>query len=206
MKIDRFGLGAWWPRPEQAAVGGLDHLPADQWPMLAAKWLAAGFDSPLLRQLAELQGRRRDTGLPAEDGLVTWAAPRGLATSDPSGAGVPVQFRVALQAVDLMPEVMRSIGFDPVLADEEFLARCQSALDIVQHDLDVKVRQIEEFIDAHDKVRITVVFRGREMQHRDLGFKLLMSIQEKLVLKAAVEQAPMPDRNRLVMTLIPKPH
>jgi translation initiation factor IF-3 len=74
------------------------------------------------------------------------------------------------------------------------------------HDLDVKVRQIEEFIDAHDKVRITVVFRGREMQHRDLGFKLLMSIQEKLVAKAAVEQAPMPDRNRLVMTLIPKPH
>ena len=77
---------------------------------------------------------------------------------------------------------------------------------IGQHDLDVKVRQIEEFIDAHDKVRITVVFRGREMQHRDLGFKLLMSIQERLVDKAAVEQAPMPDRNRLVMTLIPKPH
>lgn len=77
---------------------------------------------------------------------------------------------------------------------------------IGQHDLDVKVRQIEEFIDAHDKVRITVVFRGREMQHRDLGFKLLMSIQEKLAEKAAVEQAPMPDRNRLVMTLIPKPH
>lgn len=77
---------------------------------------------------------------------------------------------------------------------------------IGQHDLDVKVKQIEEFIDAHDKVRITVVFRGREMQHRDLGFKLLMSIQEKLVEKAAVEQQPMPDRNRLVMTLIPKPH
>ena len=77
---------------------------------------------------------------------------------------------------------------------------------IGQHDLDVKVRQIEQFIDAHDKVRITVVFRGREMQHRDLGLKLLMSIQEKLVLKAAVEQQPMPDRNRLIMTLIPKPH
>ena len=77
---------------------------------------------------------------------------------------------------------------------------------IGQHDLDVKVKQIEGFIDAHDKVRITVVFRGREMQHRDLGFKLLMSIQEKLVAKASVEQAPMPDRNRLVMTLVPKPN
>ena len=77
---------------------------------------------------------------------------------------------------------------------------------IGQHDLDVKIRQIEEFIDAHDKVRITVVFPGREMQHRDLGFKLLMSIQQRLVEKAAVEQVPMPDRNRLVMTLVPKPH
>ena len=75
---------------------------------------------------------------------------------------------------------------------------------IGQHDLDVKVKQIEEFIDAHDKVRITVVFRGREMQHKDLGFKLLTSIQEKLASKAAVEHAPMPDRNRLVMTLAPK--
>lgn len=75
---------------------------------------------------------------------------------------------------------------------------------IGQHDLDVKVKQIEEFIDAHDKVRITVVFRGREMQHKDLGFRLLTSIQEKLASKAAVEHAPVPDRNRLVMTLAPK--
>ena len=77
---------------------------------------------------------------------------------------------------------------------------------IGQHDLDVKVRQIEEFIEAHDKVRITVVFRGREMQHKDLGFKLLMSIQEKLAAKAVVEPAPMPDRNRRAMTLTTKPH
>ena len=72
------------------------------------------------------------------------------------------------------------------------------------HDLDVKIKHIGEFIAAHDKVRVTVVFRGREMQHRDLGLKLLMTIQERLAETAAVEQAPLPDRNRLVMTLIPK--
>lgn len=55
MSIDEFGLGSWWPRPDQAAVGALDHLPVDQWPALAARWLEAGFDSPLLRQLAELR-------------------------------------------------------------------------------------------------------------------------------------------------------
>lgn len=74
------------------------------------------------------------------------------------------------------------------------------------HDLDVKIKHIGEFIDAHDKVRITVVFRGREMQHRDLGMKLLDTIKERLAATAVVEQAPMPDRNRLIMTLIPKPH
>jgi translation initiation factor IF-3 len=74
------------------------------------------------------------------------------------------------------------------------------------HDLEVKIKHIGEFIDAHDKVRITVVFRGREMQHRDLGMKLLDTIRDRLVEKAAVEQAPVPDRNRLVMTLIPRPH
>lgn len=72
------------------------------------------------------------------------------------------------------------------------------------HDLDVKVRHAEEFLKERDKVRLTVVFRGRQMQHRDLGLKLLMSIQEKLQAVAVVEQAPLPDRNRLVMTLAPK--
>ena len=72
------------------------------------------------------------------------------------------------------------------------------------HDLDVKLKHITEFITAHDKVRLTVVFRGREMQHRDLGMKLLELIRDRLDSIASVEQAPLPDRNRLVMTLIPK--
>lgn len=75
---------------------------------------------------------------------------------------------------------------------------------IGQHDLEVKIKHISEFIAAHDKVRITVVFRGREMQHKDLGMKLLDQIKERLDQSAMVEQAPTPDRNRLVMTLIPK--
>jgi hypothetical protein len=106
--------------------------------MLAAKWLAAGFDSPLLRQLAELRAGRHGTEPSAADGPASWAAPRGLAAAGLSGnARVPAKFTVASQALDLMPEVMRSIGFDPDPADEEFTARCHGALDAVQHDLDV---------------------------------------------------------------------
>jgi hypothetical protein len=138
MTIDEFGLGAWWPRPDQAAAGALDHLPVGQWPTLAAKWLAAGFDSSLLRQLAELRAGLQDTEPSAEKGPARWTAPAGLAMAGPSGnAHLSAKFRVAFQVMDLMPEAMRSIGFDPAPADEEFVARCQSALDVVQHDLDV---------------------------------------------------------------------
>jgi hypothetical protein len=138
MNINEFGLGDWWPHPDRAAAGALDHLPADQWPMLAAKWLAAGFDSPLLRQLAELQAGRHGTEPSAEEGLGSWTASCGPLSVSPSGSNdVPAKFRVARQALDLMPEVMRSIGFDPAPADEAFVARSQSGLDTVQHDLEV---------------------------------------------------------------------
>jgi hypothetical protein len=50
---------------------------------------------------------------------------------------VPAEFRIARRALDLMTEALRSIGFDPAPADDAFLGRCQSALDVVQHDLDV---------------------------------------------------------------------
>jgi hypothetical protein len=103
----------WWTSPEEAAAGGLDHVPIDLWPKLAARWLAAGFDSESLRQLAQLQSGQ----YPARH-----REDRHLA---------------ALAALDLMPEVLRSLGFDPSAADTEFTARCQGAVDVVQRDLDV---------------------------------------------------------------------
>ncbi len=85
-----------------------------------------------------------------------------------------------------------------------FLKEVRIKPHIGQHDLDVKIKHMTEFLAAKDKVRITVIFRGREMAHQDLGLKLLKSIQERLSEVAAVEQAPLTDRNRLSMTLIPK--
>jgi translation initiation factor IF-3 len=75
---------------------------------------------------------------------------------------------------------------------------------IGSHDLDVKLKHVEEFLKAHDKVRITVMFRGRQMQHQEIGMKLLMDIQGRLSALATVEQQPMSERNRLMMTLAPK--
>ncbi|MBI4386029.1 MAG: translation initiation factor IF-3 [Elusimicrobia bacterium] len=75
---------------------------------------------------------------------------------------------------------------------------------IGSHDLDVKLKHAESFLKAHDKVRVTVVFRGRQNQHKDLGMNLLKQVQERLNAVANVEQNPFLDRNRLHMMLIPK--
>lgn len=53
-------------------------------------------------------------------------------------------------------------------------------LKIGQHDLDVKLRKVKQFLEAGDKVKIAVVFRGREITHPELGHKLLASIIEQL--------------------------
>lgn len=142
MSIDKFGLGDWWPRPAQAAAGALDRLPADQWPVLAAKWLAAGFDSSPLRRLAQLHTGETPARLQPDrrkssrsDG--NWNQPLELGQPlPPEVQRLLHQHRATLEAMDLMPEVLRSIGFDPAPANQEFTARCQKALDIVQHDLD----------------------------------------------------------------------
>lgn len=75
---------------------------------------------------------------------------------------------------------------------------------IGSHDLEVKIKHAEEFLKEHDKVRFTVVFRGRQNQHKDLGFQLLKSVETRLAALASVEQQPTPDRNRLSMTLAPR--
>ena len=75
---------------------------------------------------------------------------------------------------------------------------------IGSHDLEVKIKHAEEFLKEHDKVRFTVVFRGRQNQHKDLGYQLLKSVEGRLSAIAMVEQAPVTDKNRLSMTLAPK--
>lgn len=74
---------------------------------------------------------------------------------------------------------------------------------IGEHDLNVKINHIQEFIEERNKVKITIVFRGREMEHRDLGFALLNKIKSVLEGKIVVEQEPLQDRNRLSLMIAP---
>lgn len=72
------------------------------------------------------------------------------------------------------------------------------------HDLDVKLKHASEFLRQNDKVRITVVFRGRQNQHKELGSTLLASVRERLGEVAIAEGSVTLDRNRMFLMLIPK--
>ena len=72
------------------------------------------------------------------------------------------------------------------------------------HDLQVKISHIKKFIGKKDKVKITVIFRGREITLADLGRELLTKIIEETNEIAMVEQSPKFEGRTLVMVLAPK--
>ena len=63
-------------------------------------------------------------------------------------------------------------------------------LKISQHDLDVKMRKVQQFLDAGHKVKITVIYRGRELAHRELGFKMAERVIAGFDGTVAVDQEP----------------
>ena len=75
---------------------------------------------------------------------------------------------------------------------------------IAPHDLDVKVRQIEEFLRKKNQVRFVVVFHGRENQHKDLGIEILNSTAARLAELATVDGGLQQLGNRMSMTFVPK--
>jgi len=108
---------------------------------LAAKWLAAGFESSPLRQLAQLHAGETPARLQTDRrkssrGDGNWNQPIELGQLPAKAQRLLHQHRATMEAIELMPEVLRSVGFDPAPANQEFAARCQKALDIVQRDLD----------------------------------------------------------------------
>lgn len=75
-------------------------------------------------------------------------------------------------------------------AKAQELKQIRFGLKIGQHDLDVKLRKIREFLDNGHKVKITAFFRGREMAHQEVGYKLLDEVFEKISDIAVVDQKP----------------
>ena len=74
-----------------------------------------------------------------------------------------------------------------------------------EHDYDTKVRKVREFLEESNKARITVMFRGREMSHRELGQKVLQRVIEDLKDVAVIESAPRIEGRLMFMILAPNP-
>src|SRR5436190_6456417 len=70
-------------------------------------------------------------------------------------------------------------------------------------DFDTKTRQVSKFLGEGHKVKITIMFRGREMSHQELGLKILERVADKVATLAKVEASPKVDGRNMVMVLAP---
>jgi translation initiation factor IF-3 len=71
-------------------------------------------------------------------------------------------------------------------------------------DYQVKLRNLIRFLSDGDKAKVTLRYRGREMAHQELGFKLLQRVQQDLQEYGVVEQMPKLEGRQLVMVISPK--
>ena len=74
---------------------------------------------------------------------------------------------------------------------------------IDDHDYDVKMRNVNRFIEDGDKVKVTLRFRGRELSHQQLGMALLRRVQDDTAEIAKIEAYPRMEGRQMLMVLSP---
>jgi translation initiation factor IF-3 len=74
---------------------------------------------------------------------------------------------------------------------------------IDQHDYSTKMRHVERFLGEGNKVKLTIMFRGREMAHPELGMKILTRVADDVAEFATVESTPRLDGRNMTMVLHP---
>jgi len=77
---------------------------------------------------------------------------------------------------------------------------------IEDHDFNVKLKNAQRFIEDGDKVKVTIMFRGRELSHPDLGKQILVKMANELKHMVTVEREPKLEGKNMIMILAPKPH
>jgi translation initiation factor IF-3 len=75
---------------------------------------------------------------------------------------------------------------------------------IDDHDYEVKMRAMQRFFEEGDKVKVTLRFRGREMAHQELGFRLLDRVRDDTQTIAKIEQSAKFEGRQMVMILAPR--
>ncbi|MCI0527493.1 MAG: translation initiation factor IF-3, partial [Nitrospira sp.] len=72
------------------------------------------------------------------------------------------------------------------------------------HDLEFKLRHVKQFLEDGNKVKITLMFRGRELAHQDMGKVVMEKVIQNVSVCGSVEQPPTMEGRNLVMLLTPK--
>ena len=73
-----------------------------------------------------------------------------------------------------------------------------------EHDIQVKVKHIKKFLDKHDKVKISMVFRGREIAFTEIGRKIMDQIKSELINECIIDQEARLEGRNMVMIVSPK--
>jgi translation initiation factor IF-3 len=76
---------------------------------------------------------------------------------------------------------------------------------IEEHDYNFKVQHGREFLEEHDKVKFTVMFRGREMAHPEAGFRLLQKVVLDLEAVGQVEIPARMEGRSMTLLMVPRP-
>ncbi len=76
---------------------------------------------------------------------------------------------------------------------------------IGEHDFEAKARTARKLLEDGDKIKVTIMFRGRENTHPELGHKLIAKMAERLKDYAIVEKEPVREGGRLHAILAPSP-
>ncbi|MFM8541530.1 MAG: translation initiation factor IF-3 [Nitrospira sp.] len=73
-----------------------------------------------------------------------------------------------------------------------------------KHDLEIKVRQIKNFLADGNKAKVTLTFRGREMANQEMGRTLMSNVIAELATVGTIEYAPRMEGRSLIMVVAPK--
>ena len=84
------------------------------------------------------------------------------------------------------------------------LKEVKMRLNIEDHDFQVKTKNAEKFLTEGHKVKVTIMFRGREMAHPELGAVICNKTAERLKDVAVVERMPKAEGRNMIMILSPK--
>lgn len=75
---------------------------------------------------------------------------------------------------------------------------------IEEHDFQVKFRNAKRFLEEGDKVRFSMQFRGREMEHKEIGFAVINRMRDIIAEHGKIEQEPRMEGNQAIMIAVPK--